>query len=452
MALFGSPQKHPAAPYLCRLILAPAVVALSAFFLVGCGGGTTAPSPPPNTSPSISSISPTGVAAGSGGFTLEVNGSNFNSSSMVRWAGSNRATDYVSSTRLEAAIPASDIAAGGTRTITVRNTSPSAAVSNGVTFNINNLVPALNIISPKSIPAESGSFTLMIFGENFVENSSLQWGSNTLYGNYVDATQMAFTISAAYISGEGNVSVSVSNPPPGGGSSAALPFTVRAPGLAVLTRSLPDAHNSKSYAYTLRAEGGVMPYSWSIAAGSLPAGLNLSQGGEISGTAPMVASDTSYPFTVSLDDSAGSNTGLHDFSLLVRSVSPGRNDTCGAAAATPISNGVLRASISPYGDVDVYTFRGTQGSPVTAEIFAQRLDTDEDPAGRDIYLDSYLEILDSACAVRIANDDMILGVVYDSLIENYLLPYTGTYYIRVSDLRGDGRPDFLYDLSLSGAD
>ena len=30
--------------------------------------------------------------------------------------------------------------------------------------------------------------------------------------------------------------------------------------------------------------------------------------------------------------------------------------------------------------------------------------------------------------------------------------YDGTYYIRVSDLRGDGRPDFIYDLSLSGAD
>ena len=32
------------------------------------------------------------------------------------------------------------------------------------------------------------------------------------------------------------------------------------------------------------------------------------------------------------------------------------------------------------------------------------------------------------------------------------LPYTGTYFIRVRDFRGDGRPDLIYELSLSGAD
>ena len=31
-------------------------------------------------------------------------------------------------------------------------------------------------------------------------------------------------------------------------------------------------------------------------------------------------------------------------------------------------------------------------------------------------------------------------------------PTTGTYYVHVADLRGDGRPDLLYELSLSGAD
>jgi hypothetical protein len=39
----------------------------------------------------------------------------------------------------------------------------------------------------------------------------------------------------------------------------------------------------------------------------------------------------------------------------------------------------------------------------------------------------------------------------DSLIQNFPLPTTGKYFIRVRDFRGDGRPDLIYDLQLSGA-
>ena len=70
----------------------------------------------------------------------------------------------------------------------------------------------------------------------------------------------------------------------------------------------------------------------------------------------------------------------------------------------------------------------------------------------EAFLDTYLELLDSDCDQLVENDDISLGDITDSLISNYILPYTGTYYIRVSDLRGDGRPDFPYQLQLSGAD
>jgi len=90
---------------------------------------------------------------------------------------------------------------------------------------------------------------------------------------------------------------------------------------------------------------------------------------------------------------------------------------------------------------------------VTIEIYAQRLDIYGDGADdRDVYLDSFLEILNSSCSQIAFNDDIDLGVMQDSLIQDYVLPAPGgTYYIRVSDLRGDGRPDFIYDLHLSGA-
>jgi hypothetical protein len=134
----------------------------------------------------------------------------------------------------------------------------------------------------------------------------------------------------------------------------------------------------------------------------------------------------------------------------VRAGALSRNDSC--STATAISNGVIRASISPYGDADVYSFHGTAGASLTAGINAQSLDIYGGTGGRDVFLDSLLEILDADCSRLIYNDDIDLGINQDSLVENYRLPHTGTYYIRVSDLRGDGRPDFIYELYLSGAD
>src|SRR5207237_8182282 len=56
--------------------------------------------------------------------------------------------------------------------------------------------------------------------------------------------------------------------------------------LQITTSQLPSGILSKSYGATLSASGGTTPYAWSLASGSLPAGLTLSSAGTISGTPP----------------------------------------------------------------------------------------------------------------------------------------------------------------------
>ena len=70
--------------------------------------------------------------------------------------------------------------------------------------------------------------------------------------------------------------------------------------LSVTTTSLPTAHQNKSYSDTLAATGGTLPYSWTVSAGALPAGLTLSSAGVISGT-PTVSG--SFSFTAEVIDS-----------------------------------------------------------------------------------------------------------------------------------------------------
>ena len=84
--------------------------------------------------PTITSINPSCAIAGGPQFTLTVNGTNYDNTSVVRWNGANLATTFVSSTKLTAIVPAANIATAGTPPVTVKNSTGSA--SNSVTFTI----------------------------------------------------------------------------------------------------------------------------------------------------------------------------------------------------------------------------------------------------------------------------------------------------------------------------
>lgn len=428
------------------------VIVLSfALFLINCGGGkssSTNPPVPPSTKPSITSISPSSAISGSATFTLTINGQNFVSGAKLRWNGVDRAATFASQSQLRVDITPDDIALAGKATVQVINGPPKSESSNQVEFAINNPQPILLSLNPSTINTGSGATTVVLYGSGFLSTSSVQFGSSTRSGTLINSTRMTVVLTAADLLNARSVQVSVSNPSPGGGSSGQLTLNITVPVLSVLTKSLPAASPSKNYAYQLQAGNGSTPYSWEMASGALPVGLNLNSSGKIFGTPSTADIGKSFSFTAKVTDSV-SSTASQPLNIQVRS-NLGHNDTC--SFASPISNGVIRASISPHGDIDVYSFHGSEGSLVSAEIRARRLDIYGDPSSTDIFLDSFLEILDGNCNRISYNDDLEPGVIPDSLISEYYLNATGTYYIRISDVRGDGRPDFVYELNLSGAD
>jgi hypothetical protein len=97
-------------------------VAYDNFHWRSLGGSTVIP-------PAVTNMSPNSVAQGSAAFTLTVNGSGFNGTSVVRWNGSNRTTTFVSATQLQAAIPASDVTTAGNATVTVFNPGTGGGTS-----------------------------------------------------------------------------------------------------------------------------------------------------------------------------------------------------------------------------------------------------------------------------------------------------------------------------------
>jgi hypothetical protein len=82
---------------------------------------------------------------------------------------------------------------------------------------------------------------------------------------------------------------------------------------SVTTSSLGPGFVGQTYSAGLTASGGSPPYSWSIASGSLPAGLTLSTAGSITGTPTAVGTSN---FTVKVTDSA-SQTGTKLLSITI---------------------------------------------------------------------------------------------------------------------------------------
>jgi hypothetical protein len=66
--------------------------------------------------------------------------------------------------------------------------------------------------------------------------------------------------------------------------TAMLPLPIEQGPLAIVIEAPVKGMVSVGYSFCLHAEGGTPPYTWTIPAGSLPAGLTLTPGGHIAGT------------------------------------------------------------------------------------------------------------------------------------------------------------------------
>lgn len=102
---------------------------------VGCGYGSHSMTPAaPGTTPTISQLSPSSVAANSGAFNLTVSGTRFASGAFVTFGPNNKMTTMVmSSTQAVASIPNSAIMNSGTVQVTITNPGTPGGIYGGGT-------------------------------------------------------------------------------------------------------------------------------------------------------------------------------------------------------------------------------------------------------------------------------------------------------------------------------
>ncbi len=228
-----------------RFWTAMAVALCTIFAVSGCNDyGNTFQSP---GGAFVSFLSPSQIPAcvsGNSGtcsdLTLTLNGSGFVAKTKVQWNGKNLVTTVPTDSSgnplgniVTAVVPAALLAKPGTATVNTINPNSNYGtgtngLSNTITFIINNLanpIPTVTSVSPSCATAGS-NLALTVTGANFLNSSTdptqvstVNWTLGALQMQLtaptatITSTQITATIPAANISGAGNASVTVYNPP-----------------------------------------------------------------------------------------------------------------------------------------------------------------------------------------------------------------------------------------------
>ncbi len=143
--------------------------------------------------------------------------------------------------------------------------------------------------------------------------------------------------------------------------SASFTITPLAGVLAIATTSpLPNPGVGTVYSKTLAAAGGSPPYTWSVSAGALPAGLTLGTNGVLSGTATSTSPAT---FTVKVTD-AIEGTATKEFTALSPfSLAP-------AALPNPVVGTAYSQTLTASGGAAPFAFSVSSGLPTGLNLSA----------------------------------------------------------------------------------
>jgi hypothetical protein len=133
--------------------------------------------------------------------------------------------------------------------------------------------------------------------------------------------------------------------------------------LDITTTALPDAVGGEPYSASIEAEGGLLPLTWSLTAGALPAGLGGPDPatGEISGTPDAVCVATATALTVQVTDT-DTPAQTDTQGAIGLAVVPAALDITSSALPNGTLNTAYNASVQVSGGVPPYSFAVTAGA------------------------------------------------------------------------------------------
>jgi hypothetical protein len=142
--------------------------------------------------------------------------------------------------------------------------------------------PSIVSLDPNKASTGSANLTVRIRGSNFMSGATVRAGSAILASTFVDTGTIDAVIPSSMMASAGTLSITVTNPDPGGGTSAAATFQVSQASAAVLP-PLPIAYVETGSVQTgyivVSPDSGSVAPSTTVTYGMVSNGVVLSQGG-----------------------------------------------------------------------------------------------------------------------------------------------------------------------------
>ncbi len=302
-----------------------------------------------NPVPAITGLSPRSVPQGSKDTLVTITGSGFVPGSVATWNGANLETSYKSATQVVALVPQTSLAAAGQTPIGVKNPAPGGGSSNTIDFVVNaanpNPAPVLSSIAPTSALVGAADTQITLTGASFIVSTKAVIGAQELSTSFVSSTQLEAIIPASYLTSAKSLSVAVSTPAPGGGTSAAQTFIVGSVNpVPTITAMSPTQAAQGGPAFTLSFEGtGFVTGAQAFFAGTaLTTTVNSATSASASVPASLLVTAGNYGITLNNPAPGGGASAMQIFSVVagnpvptLTSISP--NQASAGSADTTIT-------------------------------------------------------------------------------------------------------------------
>ena len=189
-----------------------------------------------------------------------------------------------------------------------------------VTVAAANPVPTLDSLVPTTIAPGHGDFPLTLNGTGFVSNATVTWSGQPDLTPTVLSTGMLFvSVPASYVASAGTATITVVNPAPGGGASAAQTFTIVTPDTTppsiTTPATAPGTVSGTSTALSVAAsDASALTYTWSVASwsGGDPSvsGVSFTPNGTLGAAASQATFSYAGTYTLQVEvrDAAGNTT------------------------------------------------------------------------------------------------------------------------------------------------
>ncbi|MDR3574285.1 MAG: CHAP domain-containing protein [Anaerolineaceae bacterium] len=219
----------------------------------------------------------------------------------------------------------------GMQTLTVANWHVYANYAIYGWLHGNNPIPTLSSIKPTNTMAGTQGQTVIAYGSNFLNSSTIRWNGASLVTAFVNSTELIAAVPDSDITTGTTASITVKNPSPGGGTSSTMIFTVNNPVPALTSSSLsPSSALIAGSSLTLTVTGSNFVKTSKVLWNNTTLSTTFVSGTQLTASVP--SSDLTAAGTVNVTVSnpapAGGTSGAQPFIVNYRvptltSLSPG---------------------------------------------------------------------------------------------------------------------------------